>query len=176
MSMAHSESPSVALRGCLEACDRCLAVIDHVSPDLFRGEVGGVSGVGTHLRHCIDHIACLLQGQETGEIDYDARERQPEIERDPETCRTALLDAREGLAGLANIDEEQPIHVVQSCSLSTPPQRLLSSLGRELAFLSSHTIHHLSVIEVVCKDAGNPLPEGFALAFSTAAYRARQAS
>ena len=43
------------------------------------------SSLGAHTRHILDHYLMLLAGAAAGEVDYDRRNRDPEIEtnRDP---------------------------------------------------------------------------------------------
>ena len=39
------------------------------------------SGIGTHLRHCLDFYGAFLRGIRAGRIDYDTRERDTVIEQ-----------------------------------------------------------------------------------------------
>ncbi|KAB2959616.1 MAG: hypothetical protein F9K18_11520, partial [Thermoanaerobaculia bacterium] len=42
---------------------------------------GAAAPVGAHFRHVIEHYSCFLSGCAGGRMDYDARERDPELER-----------------------------------------------------------------------------------------------
>ena len=36
--------------------------------------------LGAHYRHVLDHFSCVLEGIPTGQINYDQRRRNPELE------------------------------------------------------------------------------------------------
>ena len=40
------------------------------------------ASIGQHYRHVLDHFLCLESGIAAGEIDYDNRERNPQLETD----------------------------------------------------------------------------------------------
>lgn len=132
--------------------------------------VGVVPGcAGGHVRHCLDHVDALLAATKTGLLDYDTRRRGTDVE----TQRQAALDA------LARQEAEL---LALSCSASRRLRlrtRLTSggdvsqaetTVGRELAFVLSHTIHHNALLGVIAVLLGVPLPERFGYAPSTVAY------
>ncbi len=129
------------------------------------------SSIGGHVRHCLDHIEALISA-DAGFIDYDKRRRGTSIETDlaaaiAETRRlSAALDSLSGRAMGGDL--------VVSLMLSGdgPALRWGSSLGRELAFVLSHTIHHGAMIAAMVELVGAEVPAGFGLAPSTIAYRA----
>ncbi len=47
-----------------------------------------------------------------------------------------------------------------------------SSLGRELQFLASHSVHHFAMIGGICRALEAPLPDDFGAAPSTIRHRA----
>jgi uncharacterized damage-inducible protein DinB len=51
------------------------------------------------------------------------------------------------------------------------PVSLGSTLGRELAFVLSHTVHHNAMIRGMITSLGRPLPGAFGYAPSTLAHR-----
>ncbi len=53
---------------------------------------------------------------------------------------------------------------------TAPSIAVPTSLGRELAFVMSHTIHHNALIGVIAKLLGIDVPERFGYAPSTLAY------
>jgi hypothetical protein len=59
-------------------------------------------GVGGHVRHCLDHIAALLNATRSGVVEYDRRRRGTPVE----TCRMSALQEIAALAGeLARLDD-----------------------------------------------------------------------
>ena len=132
------------------------------------------SSAGGHLRHVIEHYLSFLQGAETGEIDYEARARDPLIENDP-AYATAQLEAIGERLGLIAGDRVLRVRA-ESAPSQSPPVWGISSVGRELEFLLSHTVHHYALIGVICRLAGDVLPKDFGMAPSTLRYLQSQAS
>lgn len=136
--------------------------------------VGAVpSSVGSHVRHCLDHVDALLHGAATGHIDYDQRQRGTAVE----TSRTAALEAlcrqEQQLRDLPPEASLWPLRLTALVSPSAPPVTVTSSVGRELVFVLSHTIHHNALIAVMSRTLGVPTPERFGYAPATLAYQER---
>ena len=53
--------------------------------------------------------------------------------------------------------------------------RVDTNMERELAFLSSHTIHHLAIMSLLAEARGVEIPPGLGVAFSTATFMQRHA-
>ena len=56
---------------------------------------------GAHLRHCLDAYRCFLRDQPSGRVDYDCRQRDPEVERDPSVAAAWISQILERLPELA---------------------------------------------------------------------------
>lgn len=125
------------------------------------------SSAGGHLRHVIEHYLGFLQGTETnaGEIDYEARARDPLIESDPGYAAAQLDAIGERLTRIA---ENRTLRVrVEAMPAHNEPAWGASTVVRELEFLLSHTVHHYALIGVICQLAGHTLPKDFGMAPST---------
>lgn len=135
-------------------------------PVAFNGSIGG------HYRHCLDHFTSLLRGLEAEVVDYDHRERDPRIERDPEF---ALGLTRQLRATLERLDAGALAASVSArCEVSydhgdSPVTR--SSVGRELAYAIAHAIHHFALISVMARLLNAELPPHFGVAPSTVAHQ-----
>jgi uncharacterized damage-inducible protein DinB len=129
-------------------------------PGLFGSSIGG------HMRHNLDHYAAFTAGLPAGAIDYDARQRDPAIERDP-AAATALMRRLIGqLEALADADLERPLRIRMDDGGDSSWSA--SSLRRELQFLLSHTIHHYALIVSIATRSGfNGFPRSFGIAPST---------
>ena len=168
------DSNAGALNGCLDVCRRCRSVVERATTANPPAEAFAL--LGPHLRHCLDHFVALLEGVETGRIDYDARARDAEIERNPEKA-LALLDAIVArLEALRSESRGRRVDVIQLGGANEAPSIVPSSLERELLFLSSHTVHHLAIMVELARARNWPLPEEFGVAFSTARHRERVAA
>jgi uncharacterized damage-inducible protein DinB len=128
------------------------------------------SSAGGHLRHVIEHYLSFLKGAETGEIDYEARARDPLIETDPAYAMAQLEAIGGRLEELAG-DRELAVRVESAAT----PEWGRSTLVRELEFLLSHTVHHYALIGVICQLDGQTLPKDFGMAPSTLRYLQSQA-
>jgi uncharacterized damage-inducible protein DinB len=133
--------------------------------------VGHASGsVGGHVRHCLDHVDTLLGGVEHGTIDYDRRLRGTEIETSRAAALESLVRQERSLLALPRASEGRPLRLVTMIGAALPPVDVATTVGRELAFVLSHTIHHNALIAVMARTLGVPVPERFGYAPSTIAH------
>ncbi len=131
----------------------------------FGGSIGG------HVRHCLDHVEAVISGADAGAIDYDHRERGTEVETDP-VAAIVEIDRLDSLLGIMPDDASGRTVVVKIMLRGDGSVKEMSStVGRELAFVFSHTIHHGAMIGGMVRALGGDAPEGFGLAPSTIAYR-----
>lgn len=168
-------SPNDLVRGCEESCFQCLAIVESLSAEQYASPIEGHSSIGAHLRHCTDHFLRFLEGAESGVIDYDARERDTEAERNPEVMRSTLRRILKGLRYLQPRHLDRAVTVIQTPAKNAGKASMPSTLARELVFLSSHSIHHLAIVELLARMADYPIPDEIGVAFSTQAYRERLA-
>jgi len=132
------------------------------------------SAIGGHVRHCLEHYGSLLQGLPGGQVDYDARRRDPAVEtRIPAALSLveSILTALGELVHHRRLPSPHPL-MVRSMHGDGTGDWHPSSAGRELQFLVSHTIHHFALIAALCCVHGIPVEPGFGVAPSTLSYRA----
>lgn len=158
--------------GCLESLEQCGELISSLTPQQYAGSTGGRSSIGAHLRHCLDHFHCLLGGLENGVVDYDARGRAVEVETELAAGQAVLASLLRDLCELDEMDKGLQLSVVQSCSTDRRSQETKTTLGRELLFLSGHTIHHLALMRYLAEEKGALVRDGLGVAYSTMAYQA----
>ena len=131
------------------------------------------SGVGKHFRHILDFYDRLFAGEE-GLIDYDARARDPRVESDPSYAVDRARSAMERLDGLITGGDAGRVTVrVETRAPDGVGLLTESSIGRELAQLASHTIHHYAIIALVLSIQGVAVPSGFGIAPSTLRHEHR---
>lgn len=155
------------------ALAQLLVVLEQVEADVYRqAGIGHMEGsIGGHVRHVLDHIRALVNAVGHHQIDYDHRRRDTPVETDP---AAAVELARELTAQLKNLDASsmsRPITVCAMLSDADGQTQLPSTLGRELAFVLSHTIHHFALLGAMARAVDITLPEHFGYAPSTIAYR-----
>ncbi len=135
--------------------------------------------VGPHLRHVLDHYIAFMTGLERKpeiRIAYDARDRDLALQSQPTLTLSRLAEMEKQLRVCADQpcpawDMDTPVQVV---ALAGPEGEFelstSSTLGRELLFLSSHTVHHFALVAHYCKAAGVDLGADFGKAPATVAF------
>ncbi len=103
-------------------------------------------------------------------VDYDHRERVGDLEASTECALVEIARIREKLESLN--ERELPVGVLVKMDCGRGEEGWQSStLGRELQFLVSHTVHHFAMIGGMCSCLGIEMEEGFGVAPSTLKYR-----
>jgi hypothetical protein len=135
------------------------------------------ASLGQHYRHVLDHFLCLELGAAKSVIDYDTRVRNPRLENDVEYARSET----ERLIGLfkncgAELLEEPCVVQYSVGYTQKEPARVLSVLGRELAFCVGHAVHHYAIVRLLCDALGIGVVPEFGVAPSTLKHRIAQAA
>lgn len=184
--MAASQVPQVGVRprsaageSGVEASRRALASVMQQLAELVAmltdeqyvaRPCGRVTGsIGGHVRHCIDHLALLLAAIDSGELNYDLRERGGRLETDRSAAAARI---QELVARLERTPARLDAPLRMSITLTRDGRALEthSTLGRELAFVQSHTIHHSAMIAVIAHSLGQSVPPEFGYAPATLEY------
>jgi uncharacterized damage-inducible protein DinB len=139
-------------------------------PVVFNASIGG------HYRHCLDHFRALLDAAQSGDLNYDHRERDTLVEKD----RFAALNAtREIIAGWENLNLlfiTRKLDVVCKTSYSASGSQIApSTVGREIMYAVAHAVHHFALIGVMGGLMGLRMPEGFGVAPSTLKHQSETA-
>lgn len=144
-------------------------VIEQLSDEQYTQKPVGVieSSIGGHVRHCLDHVRSLLLAIDSGHLDYDHRERGTPVEAVRGCAISAIDEMIESLGELPRFVITRPISVSVSMTSNGAPVSVLSSVGRELAYVLSHTIHHNAIICAMARTLGAWVPERFGYAPST---------
>ncbi|GAB5550772.1 MAG: hypothetical protein Sapg2KO_03630 [Saprospiraceae bacterium] len=134
--------------------------------DIYEG-----SSIGKHFRHILDFYNCLLKGLPLGKIDYSDRPRNLEIECAPLIAAHHFSNA---LHELNDLSLEAPINVLSDFSEDYQTERIFyaSTIGRELAFIYDHAVHHLAIIKMGIKRVSPDfqLSSNFGIAPSTVKF------
>lgn len=125
---------------------------------------------GVHLRHVIEHYEALVFPARSGEVDYDSRRRDRELESRPEEARRRLLALRQKLSEWSSA----PGTTLQVRGVTGVTGQIgftvLSTPDRELAFLASHTVHHFALIRAASGEQQGALDANFGKAPATISY------
>lgn len=137
--------------------------IDYIAP--IR-EMGNAS-IGQHVRHTIEIAQSLVNGYISGEINYEKRNRDLEIE----TSLKYASKICEELVLLINRGEKKLVLKEES---ESSYYSIKTSYERELHFVLEHTIHHMALIKTGLNILKIDLTDdSFGVAYSTIQYRAK---
>ena len=127
------------------------------------------SSVGKHLRHVFDFYTAFLNRRD-GRINYDERGRENAIETDRAVAAERIEQVCDALAQVENVDAT--VWSRNDEAIKTPVDQGFkrSTVGRELQFLASHTVHHFAVIAILLHAQGFQTPRNFGVAISTLAF------
>ena len=162
---ALADSPQAALTRLL---DDLAAVLSRVSPMAYTATpFPAVSGsIGQHVRHILDHVASVCAAAPRAPLSYDHRERGTNVEADAAAALLTIRRLTSALTAVAGRDDE-PMTMMSLLAPGADPIVVQTTLGRELLFVLSHTIHHQALIGLLLSTAGCGVPRDFGLAPST---------
>ncbi len=86
------------------------------------------------------------------------------------------LEELEAWFSQADIGLDTPVNVLVDCGEGGDCLPSRSTVGRELQFLVSHTVHHFAIIAVMHSSQGIELPPDFGIAPSTLKYQRQLAA
>ena len=144
-----------------------LAIVEDVQADVFRARVSQSSGtVGEHVRHALDHARALLVLNEGDDLTYDTRLRGTAVETHADVAASEIERVCDELDDLGGAPD-RPIRLHLIAEAGERPSQLVSTLGREVAFVIQHTIHHCALIALLLERRGIATPTRFGYAPST---------
>lgn len=152
-------------------------LLERLTPAVYRYAFGPTrrQSLGKHVRHILDHYDALLAGAGVGSIDYENRRRDERLETEPSLAVARLVVIGTVLSCLeahqsVTLKVRYPVEGASGClSLTT-------SLARELAFLTSHTVHHMALLGMMAESLGVDLPVNFGVHPSTLRFWRRDAT
>lgn len=144
-------------------------VIEAMSDEQYCQKPVGVltSNIGSHIRHCLDHVASLLAAYDSGRLNYDERQRGTSVETNRVAALDVTLKQEADLLAIPVGIEDEPLSLTMLVSPDLAPVEVETTVGRELAFVLSHTIHHNALIGVMAQTLGVPVPARFGYAPAT---------
>lgn len=121
-------------------------LLSQLAPHEYRQPLPEFDGstLGQHFRHILEFFICLERGVPDGLVDYASRERNLLFEDSPGVALSALQ------AFVIALEDLQPNTSVELKAEFGGVERpcYQSTVGRELAFVYDHAIHHLAMIKV----------------------------
>lgn len=153
----------------LELIDQGIRLLRWLPDDAYRAAPAGGSlapAVGPHFRHCLEFYTCFLDGLGHGRIDYHRRARDRDVERRRETAIARLVAVVERVRRIdpGALDTQL---VLGSEDAAGDDRPIRSTIGRELFFLASHTVHHYALVALALRLEGFRVPASFGVAPET---------
>jgi len=133
--------------------------------------------IGKHVRHIIDHYEAFLRCSRASSpmlVSYEHRQREELVETVPAVASDRMRRLCEHLQQFTGSDLHNAVQVEYPTVRRT--STLNSSVGRELTFLASHTIHHMAIIGLLAEQLGLQPDPGFGVHPSTQRHWEEQES
>jgi uncharacterized damage-inducible protein DinB len=152
------------------ALDDLVRVVRPLTTAEFTRRERATSGsIGSHVRHCLDHVEALERALVRGVCCYDDRVRGTAMEDDPAIAGSRLRACQLRLAALDPELLQVPLSLSARITADGVSVQARTTVAREVTFLISHTVHHAALIAVLLEDMGRERPERFGLAPTTPA-------
>ncbi len=146
------------------------ASLNLLGEDQYNYPCTNLSGntVGQHVRHIIELFQCLEKGYAGGDVDYEKRKRNLQMETDKIFAAALLQDIIQQIS-----KENKPLYLLTYYDdLQVEPERISTNNYREIAYNLEHTIHHMALIRVGLRELGDiPVDDSYGVASSTIKYR-----
>ena len=144
--------------------------LNQLHPDQYIQPCTNLSGntVGQHVRHIIEMFQCLDEGYVQGEVDYEKRKRNRQIETDKAFATQLLKEISRQISR----DNKMLYLLTYYDELGEQPEKISTNYFREIAYNLEHTIHHMALIRVGLRELGDlPVDDSYGVASSTLKYR-----
>lgn len=150
----------------LQSIKQLMALINH-NQYTYKSVLLSGSTIGQHIRHVLEFYLCLINGAKLGNVNYDKRNRDLNIEND---MAFAIYSIDKICSNLKVSDSNTAITL--EGNFSTNPQNnitIKTTFKRELAYCLEHTIHHQALIKIALKEQllDNIIQENFGVAPAT---------
>ena len=146
-------------------------LLGKISTEIYTHQIPSLDGstIGGHTRHIIEFLEILLNSYHTNQINYDDRQRNLELEKNPEK---AIQTISEILSSI-NLPNK---NLIMNQTVGTISLEIPTNFFRELLYNIEHCIHHQALIKVAFNEIkmSHLLNKNFGIAPSTIQYRETQ--
>lgn len=128
------------------------------------------SSIGGHARHVIEFYDCLLGSTETGTVNYDARQRDMQIEKNRDY---AISVVKKLISKWDKIENVEKIITLEAKFGEQIIKHISTSFQREEIYLIEHSIHHFALMRIGIQTnfPTVAIEKNFGIAFSTLDFR-----
>jgi hypothetical protein len=163
---------STPVRSLLSLLDDMRSIIERIDDVAYTTPAPGRAsgGIGGHVRHCLDHVGALVAAARTGMCAYDRRSRGTSIEFHRVSALSRIVDLEHELSRFGYGVLDVPVDVETQTDADGTMLVTASTLGREIVFVTNHTIHHHAIISHLLAARGVTMGPRFGLAPATPAH------
>lgn len=161
------------LKALIDELGKGKSLLFRLDDDAYSTVRNSTGSVGGHFRHNLNFVNAVLNGIETGLIDYANRERDPLVEANRLYAASKIDDALTRLAGVSAGTLSKEVSVRSEIDERSWHR---STVSRELEFVQSHTVHHHALIAEKLARFGIEAGENFGVALSTLEYWKQKAA
>jgi len=161
------------IKGSIEVIEQGEQFLKTVTPSSYNKILTPyfTSSSGEHMRHIIDHFQSLKLSNESGLVDYDLRNRKSDVESNKDFALQQLLIIKQWLLSLDEEILDRKLNIKTEVSLSENHSAyIISNFSRELVFITSHAVHHFSIISIAMQIQDLTLDVNFGIAPATATH------
>lgn len=129
------------------------------------------NSIGKHVRHILEFFDILVNGANSGIINYDRRGHQLQLEKYRQTALDKLVQLS---SDLSKVPCKRKVTLeVSYADAEEDMQRIGSTIERELAYNIEHAIHHMAIIKIAIQTVypNVIVDENFGVAYSTIRYQ-----
>jgi hypothetical protein len=162
----HTVAPVIVV-ALAEELKRAVDLLTRIGDAEYTAKSRTSGSVGGHFRHNLNFVEAVLSGARLGRIDYAKRLRDVRLEADREYAAERFNEAIARLMRLTVGEAAKEVSVVSEVDGSVAHR---SSVGRELEFAHSHTVHHHALIAEKLWVMGVEVDVLFGVAPSTKRY------
>jgi uncharacterized damage-inducible protein DinB len=159
----------------VEIFDQLIAVTEKLHNEEYTRSLSLLfnNSIGKHLRHIIEFYDLVLTGYDSGQLNYDRRNRDLDLENDKQA---AIRKLRAMSVLLETYPYDRVLQLEASYSADTPCDvSITSTFYRELLYNIEHAVHHMAIIRIAL-EAGFPhvsVPPHFGVAYSTVQHQSK---
>jgi hypothetical protein len=137
----------------------------------YKSQLLSDATIGQHVRHILEFYLCLINGECRGLVNYDKRERDLNLERNP---GLAIFCIDKICNDIQRLNTEQEIQLAGNFSSEGRTLKTIrTSIDRELAYCLEHSIHHQALIKIglIEQKMDHLINEGFGVAPATIRHK-----
>ncbi|RUR26720.1 hypothetical protein ELY33_16555 [Vreelandella andesensis] len=172
----------------VQTLEQVATLLQCTSDVVYQQRLGNqqTQSLGKHVRHILEHYQTLLEAlagsDQQKAFDYEQRQREAALENDPNHALTRVRALQTRLKTYTSVPHDTlltlhyPVEEIPASSRLPAATSLpiTSSLGRELAFLTSHSIHHMALLCLFCEQLNIVLPSNIGVHPSTLRFWEKQ--